>query len=110
LGESFFNKPFKCFIDELGKLLKYNTIQYAVLVLCLFNEGKLSIEVLPHEHMRKEVFDYCGVNLGTPVKTIKDTICILNSVIFQQFAKFINKTFEWFIEEAFSQPLVLFYN
>ena len=82
LGESFFNKPFKCFIDELTELQQHKTIQYAVLVLCLFNEGKLSIEVLPNEHMRKEVFDYCGVNLGTPVKQIKDTIYHMSETYF----------------------------
>jgi hypothetical protein len=33
LGESFFNKPFDCFIKELDKLQSIYTIQYAALVL-----------------------------------------------------------------------------
>ena len=70
-GESFFNKPFEYFISELAKLQVTHTLQYAVLVLCLLNEGKLSVEHLPPEHMQKEVFNNCGVNLATPDKKIK---------------------------------------
>jgi hypothetical protein len=68
LGESFFNKPFDCFIKELDKLqLKY-TIQYAVLVLCLVNDRKLSVECLPSEYVQKDVFNNCGIYLDTPKK------------------------------------------
>jgi ankyrin repeat protein len=74
LGESFFNKPFEYFINELAKLQVTHTLQYAVLVLCLLNEGNLSVEHLPPEHLQKEVFNNCGINLGTPDKQIKDAI------------------------------------
>jgi hypothetical protein len=47
LGESFFNKPFEYFINELDELQVTHTIQYAVLVLCLVNEGKLSVDQWP---------------------------------------------------------------
>jgi hypothetical protein len=40
LGESFFNKPFEYFINELDKLQIACNIQYAVLVLCLVNGSK----------------------------------------------------------------------
>ena len=73
-GESFFNKPFKYFINELGKLQNTHYIQYAVLVLCLVNKGKLSVEHLPPKHMQKEVFNNCGVNLGTSKMLIKNAI------------------------------------
>ena len=82
LGESFFNKPFDYFISVLDKLLENNAIQYAVLVLCLVNEGKLSVKDLPDEHRRKEVFDCCGVNLGTPVKQIKNAINDMSETYF----------------------------
>jgi hypothetical protein len=81
LGESFFNKPFKYFISELDKLLGSNTIQYAVLVLCLVNEGNLLVECLPHKRMQ-EVFNKCGVNLGTPDKQIIDAICHMSETYF----------------------------
>jgi ankyrin repeat protein len=74
LGESFFNKPFEYFINELDELQVTHTIQYAVLVLCLVNEGKLSVDHLPPEHMQKNVFDNCGINLDTPDKKIKEAI------------------------------------
>jgi ankyrin repeat protein len=74
LGESFFNKPFEYFIKELDKLQVTHTIQYAVLVLCLVNEGKLSVEHLPPKHKQKEVFNNCGINLVISDKTIKDAI------------------------------------
>jgi ankyrin repeat protein len=79
LGESFFNKPFEYFIEELNKL---HTIQYAVLVLCLVNKGKLSVECLPPEHMQREVFDNCGINLGTPKKNITDAIYHMSETYF----------------------------
>ena len=81
LGESFFNKPFRYFIIELDKLQRTNTIQYAVLVLCLVN-GKLSVERLPHKCMQKEIFNNCGVNLGTPDKQIKDAIYHMSETYF----------------------------
>ena len=84
LGESFFNKPYKYFNNELGKLQDTHTIQYAVLVLCLLNEGKLSVEHLPPEHMQKEVFNNCGVNLATPEKKIKDAIYHMSETYFTQ--------------------------
>ena len=84
LGESFFNKPYKYFNNELGKLQETHTIQYAVLVLCLLNEGKLSVEHLPPEHMQKEVFNNCGVNLATPDKKIKDAIYHMSETYFTQ--------------------------
>ena len=73
-GESFFNKPFEYFIEELDKMQVTHTIQYAVLVLCLVNGGKLLVEHLPPNHMQNEVFNNCGINLGTSDKKIKDTI------------------------------------
>ena len=84
LGESFFNKPYTYFNNELGKLQDTHTIQYAVLVLCLLNEGKLSVDHLPPEHMQKEVFNNCGVNLATPDKTIKDAIYNMSETYFTQ--------------------------
>jgi hypothetical protein len=47
---------------------------YAVLVLCLVNGSKLSVKHLPHKNMQKEVFNNCGVNIGTSDKQIKDAI------------------------------------
>ena len=73
-GESFFNKPFEYFIKELDKLQVSHPIQYAVLVLCLVNKGKLSVECLPPKCMQEEIFNNCEVNLGTPDKTIKAAI------------------------------------
>jgi ankyrin repeat protein len=81
LGERFFNKPLDYFISELDKLLENNAIQYAVLVLCLVN-GKLSVEFLPHERLQKEIFNDCGVNLGTPEKQIKDAISNMSETYF----------------------------
>ena len=82
LGERFFNKPFDYCISVLDKLLENNSIQYAVLVLCLVNEGKLSVKGLPDKHMRRKVFDCCGVNLDTPVKKIKDAINHMSETYF----------------------------
>jgi ankyrin repeat protein len=79
LGESFFNKPFEYFIEELKKL---RPIQYAVLVLCLVNKGKLSVECLPPEPMQQEVFQSCGINLGTPKKDITDAIYYMSETYF----------------------------
>ena len=81
-GKDFFNKPFEYFINELAKLQVTHTIQYAVLVLCLLNEGKLSVEHLPPEYMQKEVFDNCGINLGTPKKHLTDAIDHLSETYF----------------------------
>ena len=81
LGENFFNKPFECFISELDILQHENHIQYAVLVLCLINGSKLSIECLPHECM-KEVFNNCRVNRGTSDKEIKDAIYNMSETYF----------------------------
>ena len=82
LGENFFNKPFEYFNNELDKLQNTHPIQYAVLVLCLLNEGQLSVENLPPKHMKKEVFNNCGVNLGTPHKEIKNTIYHMSETYF----------------------------
>ena len=81
LGESFFNKPFNYFIKELDKMQLKCAIQYAVLVLCLVNGNKLSMEHLPHKHIQ-EVFNNCGINLGTPDKTIKDAIYHMSETYF----------------------------
>ena len=56
LDENFFNKPFGCFISELDKLQQTNCIQYAVLVLCLFNNSKLSVKCLPHELIKDTIY------------------------------------------------------
>ena len=56
LDENFFNKPFGCFISELDKLQQTNCIQYAVLVLCLINNSKLSIKCLPHELIKDTIY------------------------------------------------------
>jgi hypothetical protein len=82
LGESFFNKPFKYFIKELDNLQRIYTLQYAVLVLCLVNSSKLSVECLPPEYMQKDVFNTCGVNLGTSDKQIKNAICHTSETYF----------------------------
>jgi ankyrin repeat protein len=81
LGESFFNKPFEYFIIELDKLQVTNRIQYAVLVLCLINDSKLSIECLPHELMQ-EVFNNCGVDRGASDEKIKDAIYHMSETYF----------------------------
>ena len=82
LGERFFNKPFDYFIKELDKLQRTYTIQYAVLVLCLVNGSKLSVECLPPKYMQRDVFNNCGVNLGTPDRTIIDTIYYMSETYF----------------------------
>ena len=64
LGESFFNKPFDYFIKELDKLQHIYPLQYAVLVLCLVNGSKLSVECVPPQYMQNDVFNNCGINLG----------------------------------------------
>ena len=84
LGESFFNKPYTYFNKELDKLQQTHTIQYAVLVLCLLNEGKLSVEHLPNKNMQIEVFNYCGVNIATSNKNIKDAIKLMSETYFTQ--------------------------
>jgi ankyrin repeat protein len=81
LGVKLFIKPFKYFISELEKLQHTNPIQYAVLVLCLVNDSKLSIECLPHEHMQ-EVFNNCRVNRGTSDELIKDAIYHMSETYF----------------------------
>jgi ankyrin repeat protein len=81
LGVKFFIKPFKYFISELEKLQHTNPIKYAVLVLCLVNDSKLSIECLPHERMQ-EVFNNCRVNLGTSDELIKDAIYHMSETYF----------------------------
>ena len=98
LGESFFNKPYKYFINELGKLQDTHTIQYAVLVLCLVNEGKLSVEHLPPEHMQKEVFNNCGVNLGTSDKEIKDAIYHMSETYFTKLETVYTFTHDFIFE------------
>ena len=82
LGEIFFNKPFEYLIKELDKLQRINTIQYAILVLCLVNSSKLSVESLPPEYMQKDVFNNCRINLGTPVSQIKDAIYHMSETYF----------------------------
>jgi hypothetical protein len=82
LGESFFNKPFYYFMKEMDKLQCVYTIQYAVLVLCLVNGNKLSVECLPPEDMQKDVFNTCGVNVGTSDKEIKDVISHMSETYF----------------------------
>jgi ankyrin repeat protein len=98
LGKEFFNKPFDYFIKELDKLQLTCTIQYAVLVLCLVNEGKLSVDVLPHEPMRKEVFDCCGVDLGTPAKKIKDAIYHMSETYFTKLGTAYTFTHDFIFE------------
>jgi ankyrin repeat protein len=81
LGVKFFIKPFKYFISELEKLQRTNPIQYAVLVLCLVNDSKLSVECLPHGHMQ-EVFNNCRVNRNTSDELIKDAIYHMSETYF----------------------------
>ena len=81
LDENFFNKPFGCFISELDKLQQTNCIQYAVLVLCLINNSKLSIKCLPHERMQ-EVFNNCRVDQDTSDEEIKDAIYHMSETYF----------------------------
>jgi ankyrin repeat protein len=81
LGESFFNKPNYYFIKELDKMQLTCAIQYAVLVLCLVNDNTLSMEHLPHKHIQ-EVYNNCGINLGTPDKSIKDAIYHMSETYF----------------------------
>jgi hypothetical protein len=68
-----------------------NRIQYAVLVLCLINGNKLSIECLPHECMQ-EVFNNCRVNRGTSDEDIKDAIYHMSSDL---FIKTSNRFIDW---------------
>ena len=84
-GESFFNKPFECFIKELDNLQLTETIQYAVLVLCLVNGSKLSVELLPQEDIQKEIFNNCRINIDTPNKKIKDAIYQMSEAYFTKF-------------------------
>jgi hypothetical protein len=58
------------------------SIQYAVLVLCLVNGNTLSMEHLPHKDIQKEVFNNCGINLGTLDKSIKDAIYHMSETYF----------------------------
>ena len=81
LGENFFNKPIGYFISELDILQHTNRIQYAVLVLCLINDSKLSVECLPNEGMQ-EVFNNCRVDQDTSDEEIKDAIYHMSETYF----------------------------
>ena len=81
LGENFFNKPIGYVISDLDILQHTNCIQYAVLVLCLINDSKLSVECLPHERMQG-VFNNCRVYRGTSDEEIKDAIYHMSETYF----------------------------
>jgi ABC-type dipeptide/oligopeptide/nickel transport system ATPase component len=97
LGENFFNKPFGYFISELDILQHTNRIQYAVLVLRLINDSKLSVECLPHECMQ-ELFDNCRVDRGTSDEEIKDAIYHMSETYFTMLDTEYTSTHDFIFE------------
>ncbi|CAC5383297.1 unnamed protein product [Mytilus coruscus] len=74
LGSNFFAKPFEYLLEEMNKLQKTNTAQYVSLVLCLVNNKKLSIDNMPSKHVKKEVYNSCGLDRGTADRKIFDAL------------------------------------
>jgi hypothetical protein len=58
--------------------------------------------IITHKEMIFTTIGQTSKLLFTCRKSILKSVCDL------KFAKFVDKIFEWFIEEAFSQPLVFF--
>ncbi|CAG2243669.1 unnamed protein product [Mytilus edulis] len=58
----------------MSKLQKTNTAQYVSLVLCLVNNKQLSNENMPSNHVKKRIYNSCGLDRGTADRKIFDAL------------------------------------
>ncbi|CAC5383298.1 unnamed protein product [Mytilus coruscus] len=73
-GSNFFERPFEYILEEMSKLQKTNTAQYVSLVLCLVNNKQLSNENMPSKHVKKRIYNSCGLDRGTADRKILDAL------------------------------------
>ncbi|VDI23103.1 Hypothetical predicted protein [Mytilus galloprovincialis] len=66
--------PFEYIIEEMSKLQKTKTAQYVSLVLCLVNNKQLSNENMPSNHVKKRIYNSCGLDRGTADRKIFDAL------------------------------------
>ncbi|XP_062582915.1 uncharacterized protein LOC134244679 [Saccostrea cucullata] len=70
-AERFFTCPVECILEELDKMQHQNKLYYATLVLCMFNDKKLSKEILKNTEntafhdMKSDVLENCEVESYT---------------------------------------------
>ncbi|XP_052078633.1 uncharacterized protein LOC127716457 [Mytilus californianus] len=73
-GSRFFNKPFECLINQMEILQGTNPTQYTAMVLCLVNENKISLQSLPDNNVKEDIYNCCGLNRSTSDRQIIDAL------------------------------------
>ncbi|XP_065924185.1 uncharacterized protein [Magallana gigas] len=63
-GASFFTSPYPCILDEMDKMKRQNKIQYASLVLLMFNDSKLSESILDDDKSSKRSSCFQGKKIS----------------------------------------------
>ncbi|VDH98265.1 Hypothetical predicted protein [Mytilus galloprovincialis] len=89
-AERFFSKPFDCLIQELDKLECISPHQYTALILCLLSNNMLSIQTMPVHEMKLDVYNTCGVNMGTSDKQIENELFNLEGTYLNKFGNDFN--------------------
>ncbi|XP_065923472.1 uncharacterized protein [Magallana gigas] len=74
-GTSFFMSPYPCILDEMDKMKRQNKIQYASLVLLMFNDSKLSESILDDDRSsnRSSSFEAKKISVLNRCKVDRET-------------------------------------
>ncbi|CAC5358848.1 unnamed protein product [Mytilus coruscus] len=70
IGARFFTHPYECLLNEVQKNQERNKAQYAALVMCMINGGKLSMANFPATVIKEDVYEHCEIDKGTSSVTI----------------------------------------
>nr|XP_034322543.1 uncharacterized protein LOC117688541 [Crassostrea gigas] len=63
-GTSFFMSPYPCILDEMDEMKRRNKIQYASLVLLMFNDNKLSESILDDDRSSNRSSSFQGKKIS----------------------------------------------
>lgn len=85
IGSKFFARPFEILLEEMSKLQKTNTAQYASLVLCLVNNKQLSIDTMPSKQVKEMIYNSCGLDRGTADRKIFDALTYIEDTFVVKF-------------------------
>lgn len=82
-GINFFKTPVKCIFDDLEKLQVENKLYYAALVLCIMNNGNISLASLqrlekPFLQMKRDILSSCRVSSQIDNVSILDALTAMN--------------------------------
>ncbi|CAC5394996.1 unnamed protein product [Mytilus coruscus] len=86
--DTLFQTPIQVFKSEIKSLRIDSPMSYCVLVLCLLFNGKLPKRDLlysnKHKSLLKDCYGVCGLNRGTPIKTLSDIAKSLTDVYLKE--------------------------